>query len=104
MEIFLNEGIEVKLLNFEVGKNANIINRSKELFKYLISIPKSIKYIRKFNSDIIHVHWTVTQYIAKIYKLIYKKPFITILHTKNTKRSILHQKPDEIISISQIRC
>lgn len=101
MNRFLDIGFKVEVLDFlsirAPGKKYIFI----ELFKYLKEIPKGIKYLKGFEPDLIHVHWPVTQYLAKIYKLIYKVPYITTLHTNNTKKTFLHQKPDSIIAISR---
>lgn len=97
---FLNAGFKLQLLPLRPRLNSRIISNIGEIVRYSSSSIISILRIRKFKPDIIHVHWPIMQGIAKVYKKIYKTPFITTLHIKDAPRSFLHQKPDAIIAIS----
>lgn len=100
MNMFLAEGFKIHLTKFKVVNGKKINTRIMELYGYLFELPRSINRIKKFDAEIIHVHWPVTSYIGKIYSLIYRIPFITTLHIKDAPRSVLHQKPNGIIAIS----
>ncbi|MGL4656094.1 MAG: glycosyltransferase family 4 protein [Sarcina sp.] len=101
MNKFIEAGFDVKLLDFLSIEAPSRKYVFIELFKYLKELPKGIKYMKAFNPDLIHVHWPVTQYLAKLYKILYNTPYVTTLHIKNTKKTFLHQKPDAMIAISR---
>lgn len=82
--------------NFVSGEKSRLF----ELFRYLISLPHSLNKIKKINPDIIHVHWPVTSFIPKIYKLFISTPFIITFHISGISNTILHKKADSAIAIS----
>lgn len=75
LDKFEKEGIKVIKVPFPKEENYLI-----QVIKYLICIPICLKEIRKVFPDIIHIHRTMTSYIGKISKFIYKIPFIITYH------------------------
>jgi glycosyltransferase involved in cell wall biosynthesis len=84
----------------ENGFPKNRVNKLVELTKYFLTIPKSLYLIRSFSPDIIHVHWPITSYLAKIYQIIFKIPIIQTFHIGGTPNTFLHQSVDAVIAIS----
>lgn len=93
---FDKNGFEIIQVPFLVEKT----NKIKEGLSYLISLPIGLKRIREFNPDIIHVHWPVTSYLAKLYTKITGKKFVTTYHTSGIPKHFLHRKADYAIAIS----
>lgn len=100
-----NESVEFGLKHHEVGfpnvPNAVNLSKIKLLTMYLSAIPKSLLLLRKINPDVVHVHYPVTSYIAKLYQLFTKRKFITTHHTLNIPIHPLHKKANYAIAISQ---
>ncbi|RWZ50180.1 glycosyltransferase family 1 protein [Halobacillus fulvus] len=71
------------------------------LLKYLGATPKVLYTMLKERPDVVHVHYPVTSYLAKIYKMITRKPFIMTYHTSNIPKHPLHKKADKVIAISK---
>lgn len=72
-----------------------------QLFKYICVTPGTINTIHKINPDIIHVHYPVTSYIAKLYCILFKNKFIMTYHITTIPKHILHKKADYVIAISK---
>ena len=75
-------------------------NKYIEFFRFIIALPHALYCIRKFKPDIIHVHWPLTSFVAKIYQKLYKIPFIMTFHLANTPNTIFHQPANGVIAIS----
>ena len=71
-----------------------------QLIRYIFAIPQVIFIMRKIKPDIIHVHYPVTSYVAKIYCKLFGGKFVTTYHITGIEKQILHQKADAAIAIS----
>ena len=71
------------------------------IFNYIISTPKALYLLFKIKPDVIHVHYPVTSFIAKLYKFLTKKKFVATYHTIGIPKHLLHQRADVVIAISQ---
>ncbi len=93
--------IEHFKLDFPHNNPDNLIVKIYLLFRYVILIPKFLIFVFKYKPDVIHVHYPVTSYLAKIYGILTQKRFVSTYHTVGIPKHILHYKADHVIAISQ---
>ena len=104
IEIF-NETVEYGMKHHKVGfplkPSFNLLGKVKQLIEYMLTTPKALYMIFKIRPDIIHVHYPVTSYIAKIYCKLNGRKFITTHHITGIPKHPLHKKADYVIAISR---
>ncbi len=96
----LKYGVIHSKIGFPANPNFNFIGKIFQLLRYLIVTPSALIKIKKFNPDIIHVHYPVTSYLAKIYSILYKKKFVVTHHITKIPKHILNRKGNGAIAIS----
>lgn len=97
----LEEGIIHHKIDFPQNLKFGLKGKVVQLIKYIAATPRAIIEIYKIKPDVIHVHYPVTSYIAKLYKLFTGKKFATTYHTTGIPKHPLHKKADYVIAISQ---
>ncbi|MFP3339836.1 glycosyltransferase, partial [Micrococcus sp. SIMBA_131] len=70
-----------------------------QMLLYTFVIPKVIFMMWKIKPDVIHVHYPVTSYLAKIYGKITGRKFLTTHHISGIPKHPLHKKADAVIAI-----
>ena len=100
-EEITNYGVKHYKVNFPLNPHFSILGKIHQLYKYIIATPKVMYIMFKLKPDIIHVHYPVTSYLAKIYTKITGKKFITTHHISGIPKHILHKKADYVIAISR---
>lgn len=96
----LKDGLIHFKVKFPLKPMFNTLGKVIQFIQYILVIPQVLYIMRKVNPDIIHVHYPVTSYLAKIYCKIYRKKFITTHHVSGIPNHILHRKADYVIAIS----
>lgn len=100
-----NETIEYGMKHHKVGfplkPSFNLLGKVKQLIEYMLTTPKALYMIFKISPDIIHVHYPVTSYIAKIYCKLNRKKFITTHHITGIPKHPLHKKANYVVAISR---
>lgn len=96
----LKDGLIHFKVKFPLKPMFNTLGKVVQLIQYILVTPQVLYIMRKVNPDIIHVHYPVTSYLAKIYCKIYRKKFITTHHVSGIPNHILHRKADYVIAIS----
>lgn len=94
-------GMEHHKVGFPLNPSFNLLGKVSQLMKYMLATPKALYTIFKINPDVIHVHYPVTSYIAKIYCKLSGKKFITTHHITGIPKHPLHKKADYVIAISR---
>ena len=93
-------GIKHFNINFPHKYHSNILSKMYLLFRYILVIPKFFIFIIKYKPDIIHVHYPVTSYLAKLNGIFFKKKFVSTYHIGGIPKHILHCNADYAIAIS----
>lgn len=86
---------------FPLDPGFNLAGKVKQLLQYMITTPRTLYTMIKIKPDIVHIHYPVTSYIGKIYKLLTGKKFIVTHHTVGIPKHILNKKADYVIAISK---
>lgn len=87
-------------VKFPLNPGFNRLGKAIQLYRYLSVIPSVISVMKNIQPDIIHVHYPVTSYLAKIYCIMTNKKFITTYHISGIPKHLLHRKADYAIAIS----
>lgn len=87
-------------VRFPIKPDWNLIGKMKQLYQYIAVMPSVLSVMKSLNPDIIHVHYPVTSYLAKIYCIMSNKKFITTYHIAGIPKHLLHRKADYVIAIS----
>jgi len=100
-----NEAIEMgmkhHIIGFPNSPKFNLIGKFTQLIKYILASPKALYIMHKIKPDVVHVHYPVTSYIAKLYKMLTGKKFVTTHHISGIPKHPLHKKADYVVAISQ---
>lgn len=97
----VNYGMKHYKVGFPLKPSFNLLGKVNQLVKYILATPKALYMMFKINPDIVHVHYPVTSYIAKIYCKLTGRKFITTHHAMGIPRHPLHKKADYVIAISR---
>lgn len=93
-------GIKHHKVGFPLKSTHNLPGKIKQLFQYLFATPKALVLLFNLQPDVIHVHYPVTSYLAKIYGTMKRKKFVITYHISGIPRHPLHKKADYAIAIS----
>ena len=96
----LQLGIKHHTVGFPLYSDNKPIGRIKQLYQYATAVPRGLTILFKLKPDIIHVHYPVTSYLAKIYCSLTRKKFVTTYHISGIPKHPLHTKADYVIAIS----
>lgn len=94
-------GMHHHTVKFPISPSFTLIGRIFQLFNYIISTPKVLKLLFEIVPNVIHVHYPVTSYNAKIYRILTGKKFVTTHHITGIPKHPLHRKADYVIAISR---
>lgn len=94
-------GVKHYKVKLPLNPNFSILGKMHQFCLYIMAIPKVMYLMFKLKPDIIHVHYPVTSYLAKIYTKLTGKKFITTYHISGIPKHILHRKADYAIAISR---
>ncbi|MDY0404718.1 glycosyltransferase family 4 protein [Virgibacillus sp. 179-BFC.A HS] len=90
------EGMKHYKVCFPNHPNFHFLGKVIQLVKYIAAVPSALHAIKKIKPDIVHVHYPVTSYIAKLYKMISGKKFIVTHHISGIPKHPLYKKADYI--------
>ncbi len=93
-------GIKHFHIKFPHKYPSHILSKLYLLIRYMIVIPKFCIFIFRYKPDLIHVHYPVTSYLAKLCGILFKKKFVSTYHIGGIPKHILHYKADYAIAIS----
>lgn len=93
-------GVKHHQVGFPLQSNQRLSGKVKQLYQYITATPKALYILFTLQPDVIHVHYPVTSYIARIFCVITGKKFITTHHTSGIPKHPLHKKADYAIAIS----
>lgn len=94
-------GMKHHKVGFPLKPSFNLLGKVNQLIKYMLATPKALYIVLKIKPDVIHVHYPVTSYIAKIYCKLNRRKFITTHHITGIPKHPLHKKADYVIAISR---
>lgn len=97
----INYGVQHHKVGFPLDTKYNLIGKMKQLIQYVLATPKALKILLDLEPEVIHVHYPVTSYIAKVYEKLKSKEFITTYHTTGVPKHPLHKKSNYVIAISK---
>jgi glycosyltransferase involved in cell wall biosynthesis len=96
---YKESGVDLEKVPFPL-RTTTAARAYKDIFLFILALPKGLKSLKKSNPDIIHVHWGVTSYIPHYFKKISKVPFVQTVHLSNFSTSFFHKKADGYIAVS----
>ena len=94
-------GLHHHKVRFPLNHMNGFRGKMGQMLKYTLVIPEVISIMRKIKPDVIHVHYPVTSYLAKIYGKITGRKFLTTHHISGIPKHPLHKKADAVIAISR---
>lgn len=97
----IEHGVKHYKVRFPLDPDFSILGKLHQLCLYIMVIPRVIYLMFKIKPDVIHVHYPVTSYLAKIYANLTGKKFIMTYHISGIPKHVLHRKADYVIAISR---
>lgn len=94
-------GLHHHKVRFPLNTMYGFWGQVSQMLLYTFVIPKVIFMMWKIKPDVIHVHYPVTSYLAKIYGKITGRKFLTTHHISGIPKHPLHKKADAVIAISR---
>lgn len=96
----LQYGMKHHIVGFPLYPNNTPSGKIIQIYQYTTAIPRGLAILFKLRPDVIHVHYPVASYLAKIYCLLTRKKFVTTYHISGIPKHLLHKKADYAIAIS----
>jgi len=93
-------GVQHQRVGFPLRPSFSPIGKLIQLFTYFTALPRALWLLFRIRPDIVHVHYPVTSFIAKIFGLITHTPFVVTHHTMGIPRHPLNWRGDAAIAIS----
>lgn len=97
----INYGLNHHKVRFPINTSYNSLGKIIQLLKYLLVTPRVLFLLLKLRPDIIHVHYPVTSYLAKLYSKLTGVKYVTTHHISGIPKHPLHKKADYVVAISR---
>ena len=99
-EASVKDGVEHHIIGFPHAFPMGVFHKSYLLLRYIVLVPRFLLFAFKYKPDVIHVHYPVTSYLAKIYSLLTGKKYVVTYHIGGIPDHILHYRGHYAIAIS----
>lgn len=94
------KGVQHHKVGFPLLPSFSPVGKLIQLFTYFSALSGTLWLLFRIRPDVIHVHYPVTSFIAKIFGLITHTPFVVTHHIMGIPRHPLNWRGDAAIAIS----